>query len=223
MINSEFLLYDEYSRKLFRRVIKIIEHDARTSEFGKSKELVDSFSLNQLESKKHLIELMDKLELTKPDTTYGVMGCWFGSVLFPLLYTRKAKHIHGWDMDPYAIEIGKWLFNDMRRVSFWNQDVWLNQPQMFSACDVIVNTSCEHMPPMGDWPGWKNYSFKNNPTWVFQSNNMHGMQDHINTVNTLEEFEDQMHPMFDIIYSDEIDHPFEEGIKRFTIVGKLDK
>ena len=50
---------------------------------------------------------------------------------------------------------------------------------------------------------------------------MHGLRDHINTVNTLKEFEDQMHPMMEIIYSDEIDHPFEDGVKRFTIIGKM--
>lgn len=223
MINSEFLLNDEYSRKLFRRVINIIEIDARKNIWGKSKELVDSFSLNQCDSKKHLIELMDKYELTKPDQTYGIMGCWFGSILVPLLLSRDARKVYGWDMDKYAIELANELFKEIKRPEFFEADVWLNRLWHFNNCDVVINTSCEHMPPMKHWPGWKKYDFKNNPTFIFQSNNMHGLKDHINTVDTLEEFEDQMHPMFDIIYSDEIDHRFEEGVKRFTIIGKLDK
>lgn len=226
MIDSEFLLYDEYSRKLFRRVIEIIEYDMRKKRWSKSKELIDSFSLNQIDSKKHLIELMDEHGLTKPGTNYGIMGCWFGSILIPLLLKRDARRIYGWDMDPYAIEVAEKLFEEMPKPHFYAQDIWVEKPTNFGECDVIINTSCEHMPPIGEWAGWKSYfkkysSDQKNPTWIFQSNNMHGMKDHINTVDTLEEFEDQMHPMFDITYSDEIDHPFEEGVKRFTIMGKL--
>jgi hypothetical protein len=225
MINSEFLLNDEASRKLFRRVIEIIEEDARKNTWGKAKELISSFSLNQIDSKKHLIELMDKYGLTKPNQEYGIMGCWFGSIIVPLLLNRDAKRIYGWDMDQYAISLAEKLFKEMLKPRFFAQDVWLERPSFFEKCDVIINTSCEHMPPMRDWPGWKFY-FKNlsqtkNPTFIFQSNNMHGLRDHINTVNNLEEFEDQMHPMMEIIYSDEIDHPFEDGIKRFTIIGKM--
>ena len=226
MINSEFLLNDEGSRKLFRRVLEIVEMDSRKNIWGKAKELVDSFSLNQCDSKKHLLDLMDKYDISKPWQNYGIMGCWFGSIIVPLLINRDAKKIYGWDMDQYAIGLAKELFKEMERPEFYSQDVWVEKPEHFEDCDVIINTSCEHMPPMIDWPGWKSY-FKNftpeqkNPIWIFQSNNMHGLRDHINTVETLEEFEDQMHPMMDIMHADEIDHPFEEGIKRFTIIGKI--
>ena len=148
MINSEFLLNDEASRKLFRRVIEIIEMDARKNIWGKAKELISSFSLNQIDSKKHLIELMDKHELTKPWQQYGIMGCWFGSVLIPLLISRDAKNIYGWDMDKYALEVAKKLFDEMTRTHFFPQDIWLEKPAFFEECDVIINTSCEHMPPM---------------------------------------------------------------------------
>lgn len=226
-INSEFLLNDEGSRKLFRRVIEIIEEDARKNTWGKSKELIDSFSLNQIDSKKHLIELMDTYKLIKPWQHYGIMGCWFGSILVPLLINREAKKIYGWDMDKYAISLAEKLFQGMVKPEFFVQDVWLEKPSFFEKCDVIINTSCEHMPPIRYWPGWKQYfgnitSEKKNPTFIFQSNNMHGLRDHINTVDTLQEFKDQMHPMMDIIHSDEIEHPLEKGMKRFTIIGKMD-
>lgn len=225
-INSEFLLNDKGSRKLFRRVIEIIEKDARENVWGKSRELVDSFSLNQIDSKKHLIELMDQYELTKPWQHYGIMGCWFGSVLIPLLINKKAEKIYGWDMDKYAISLAEKLFEEMTKPQFFVQDVWLEKLSFFEKCDVIINTSCEHMPPMKHWPGWKYYfgsitSEKKNPTFIFQSNNMHGLRDHINTVDTLQEFENQMHPMMDIIHSDEIEHPLEKEMKRFTIIGKM--
>jgi len=226
MINSEFLLYDEPSRKLFRRIINIIEHDSRMHTWGKAKEIIDSFSLNQIDSKKHVIELMNSYDLLKPHQTYGIMGCWFGSVIVPLLMNQSPEKIYGWDMDKYAIGVAKELFKEMKLPEFYSQDIWVQQPENFKECDVIINTSCEHMPPMGDWPGWNGYfkdfsSDQKNPTWIFQSNNMHGMKDHINSVDSLEEFEDQMHPMFEIIHSDEIEHRFEDGLKRFTIIGKL--
>lgn len=227
MIDSEFLLTDNGSRKLFRRVIEIIELDARKNIWGKSKELIDSFSLNQCDSKKHLMDLMEQYDISKPWQNYGIMGCWFGSIIVPALINRNAKKIYGWDMDRYAIGLAKKLFEEMERPEFFVEDIWLQKPSFFEECDVIINTSCEHMPPMGDWPGWKYYfgnytTEKKNPTFIFQSNNMHGMKDHINTVDTLSDFKDQMHPMMDIIHADEIDHPFEEGIKRFTIIGKID-
>lgn len=221
-MKAEFLLDDEESRMFFRRIISAMEYDGR-NQLGKSKELLDSFSMNQIESKKHLMEVMEKCGIFDKDKKYGVMGCWFGSVLFPLLLQRGAYRIHGWDMDKHALKVAHYIFENTTRVNFYNQDVWMQNPVYIQDCDVIINTSCEHMPPMCDWPHWSSLICeKTNPIWVFQSNNMHNERDHINTVDTLEDFEAQMHPMFDIMYSDEVDHPFEPGIKRFTIIGKMD-
>jgi hypothetical protein len=69
---------------------------------------------------------------------------------------------------------------------------------------------------------YETISRKKNPTFIFQSNNMHGLRDHINTVNTLQEFRNQIHPIMNIIHSDEIEHPLEKGMKRFTIIEKID-
>lgn len=219
-MDIEHLLNNEESRMYFRRIINAMDYDAR-NDLGKSKEIIDSFSMNQIESKKHLIDVMEKAGIFESNKRYGVMGCWFGSIIFPLLLQRGGYKIHGWDMDPHALKIAHFIFENTVRVNLHEQDVWLERPRNFHECDVIINSSCEHMPPMCDWPFWKLVNSKHNPVWVFQSNNMHGERDHINTVDSLEEFENQMHPMFDIMYSDEMDHPFEEGMKRFTIVGQM--
>jgi len=84
----------------------------------------------------------------------------------------------------------------------------------FKAKSQIINSlvdSCEHMPPMKDWPHWKpNISF------AVTSNNMYGIEGHINCVDTIDDFAMQL-PLCDILLEDTIS---DSRGDRFLIIGK---
>ena len=65
----------------------------------------------------------------------------------------------------------------------------LNQ---YRTADLFINTSCEHMPSMKDWPLWDWILYKNNPYFAFTSNNMTDIEGHVNCINSIEEFEKQL-------------------------------
>ena len=57
--------------------------------------------------------------------------------------------------------------------------------------------------------------------YVFQSTNVTHDKDHLMCVDSTEDFENQMHPMLDIIWSGETDIEHINNGKRFMIVGRM--
>jgi hypothetical protein len=216
LMNADFLLYDLETRKYFRNVVDSFSY-IQKHQLGNHTQLIDSFSTNQCESKKWMIDTLDELGVLQEDKNYGVLGCWFGSVLFPALKKYNPKRIYGYDMDMYALEVGKHIFKGAGNISMKNVDVWTDFPPSLDLVDVIINTSCEHMPPMREWKWYG--KLKEDAVFVFQSNNMTEYEDHINCAESLEDFEDQMHSMMNILWSGEKPIDYHENAKRFMIVG----
>jgi hypothetical protein len=216
LMNVDFLLHDLETRQYFRRIVDSFSYIEK-HELGNQSQLIDSFSTNQCESKKWLINTLEELGVFQENQNYGVLACWFGSILIPALKKYEPKRIYGYDMDMYALEVGKHIFKGIKNISMKHVDVWTDFPPSLDLADIIINTSCEHMPPMKDWKWYGR--LKENAIFVFQSNNMTQYNDHINCVETLEEFEDQMHPMMNIIWSGEKPIDYHDNANRFMIVG----
>ena len=204
----------DYQLHYFKSILNCFKY-INDNEIGKTEEFINSFSYNQFKSKQWLIDEIVKLDLLKEDTKVTVLGCWFGTVLFPELLKRNVDMIYGYDMDTYAIDVSNKLFTNFNKVKFINQDIWIKKPRYIDETNLIINTSCEHMPSMKYWDYYRH------GTYVFQSTNVINEKDHINCVQNIQEFEDQMHPMLDILWSGQnsIDH-IKNG-KRFMIVGKI--
>lgn len=166
--------------------------------------ILDSISTNQIKSKIRLIELLNKFEYNN----VGVLGCWSLTILGLLL---EGKTITGYDIDAKALNIAKKLFP---QYTFKNKDVFKMSPNNVKSHDLIINTSCEHMPPMRNWQGWD--MVMPNAYFAFQSNNMFHVKDHTNCVETIDDFIMQMPNHITILKTDELQI---NEYTRFTIVG----
>lgn len=201
---------DTISLTTFQNVINELKENREYAQ-----DIMDSFSSNQFKSKKKLIELIhrhgqnNRLEIV-------IFGCWYGSILIPGMLENASK-ITGIDLDPAVLKIAKnRLFKGQKGIDFIQGDVFEKDLSRYHTCDLFVNTSCEHMRPMNEWPFWS-YA-KTGACFAFQSNNMYQINTHVNCVASIKEFKDQMPKNFRILEEHELD---EERGTRFTLVGKI--
>lgn len=183
-----------------------------------TKEILDTYSNHQIDSKIHLVEELCRLGIIRSDSNVFVMACWYCNVFVDLL-ADHVNHITGYDFDPTSIEIGKSL-NEHDNVTLDNTDVMKCKESRFDGADVIINTSCEHMQPMNTWRTFE--KLPSGTYFAFQSNNMFDIDTHINCVETIDDFIMQMPIDLEILFEDEIEVPgweYNNG-KRFTIIGK---
>ena len=206
--------------------------------------LLDSFSNNQLAAKTALINAVNNLNILDRDSTVVIWGAWYGSVLIPTL-VDKVKKITCIDLDEESLKIAKnKLFSNYTNVNYICDDVFKTYRDVYLDTNLIINTSCEHMPPMKEWPWFKYSSLAtdtvypkgyadNNPDrkkiyvspklsdncyFAFQSNNMFGIEGHINCVNSLEEFKEQMPERAEVLFEEEVE---DTRGTRYMLVGKF--
>jgi len=192
-------------------------------------DILDSFSDNQFKAKSLLVNNLDKLNLLNEDTEVVIWGCWYGSVLIPLLHDR-VKKITVVDLDDDAIKIGHHhFFGNYDKVSWITGDLFDVYRDTYNTCDVFINTSCEHMRPMNEWgvinPA-RGFSYKN-PWWgrvnpnahfAFTSNDMYDIAGHINCVNNIEGFKSQLPAGAKVLTEDSL---VDKRGTRFMLIGKL--
>jgi len=206
--------------KLLQNIItNLISSSMR--EVREDKALLDSYSPNQFLSKLNLINHIRSLNILNKDSEIVIFGSWYGSILIPAFYD-EVKKITCIDQDPKVISRAKHnLFKDLD-IDFIAGDVFEFRDQ-YKTVDLFINTSCEHMKPMREWGPAPTYK---NPWWdrvspayfAFQSNAMFDIPTHINCVNNIEEFKQQLPDRAEVLIEDEI--PDERGT-RFTLIGKI--
>lgn len=181
----------------------------------KAEDIFDSFSSNQFAAKNKLLEMVD--DIIDNDSVVVIFGCWYGSILVDRL-APKVKHIHAIDMNNETLNIGKSLFPHYDNVTWLDIDVFQHQKyDFYREARLIINTSCEHMPPMNQWEPWQWIAKRNRPYYAFQSNDIYGIEGHINCVDNIEQFEKQI-PKSMIIDTAEIE---DTRGTRFTIIGQI--
>ena len=205
-------------------------------------DILDSFSNNQYKAKSLLVNNLEKLNLLNKDTEVVIFGCWYGSVLIPLLHD-KVKKIICIDADEHAITIGdNRLFPTYDNVVWISADVFDKYRDIYDTADIFINTSCEHMRPMNLWgpigprsiwkehpfvPDWLEHKCYKIPWWsrvkptahfAFTSNDMYDIEGHINCVNTIEDFKVQLPPGSEVLKEDSL---ADERGTRFMLIGKL--
>lgn len=196
---------------LFKRVLKEIKNEP-----ARYLDIVDSFGDKQFQSKGKLLELIDKSNALVANSSVTIFGCWYGSILIPAL-APKVKKIIAIDLDDEVVRIGKnRFFKNFENVSWSTGDVFVKYRQDYSETTLFINTSCEHMPPMKEWPWWK--ELKDDAYFAFQSNNMDQIEGHINCVYSLDEFKSQLPDGVEVLFEDELDDG--RGI-RYTLIGKI--
>jgi len=198
----------------FKRIIKIL-HDC---DYNMCRDILDSYSYTQFESKVKVIEIILNSGILNKKTNVTIFGCWFGSILAAAL-SNEVKSINGYDMNEEVIRIAKKLFIDYKNINFHKVDIFKKYKTEYSESNLIINTSCEHMPSIKEWPYW--HKIKKNTYVLFQSHNLKDINGHINCVQTMEEFINQMPKFLKIIHSEIIEEKLRNphGGKRFTLFG----
>jgi len=200
---------------LFKRVIRAIKN---SKEVGPNvgADIIDSFSNNQFASKIKLLDRIDRLDILDSDSEVVIFGCWFGSILIPAL-SNKVKKITGIDLDEMAIKVAKYgLFLNYKNVFFTTGDVFSEDQERHRDAKLFINTSCEHMPPMKEWPFWAELNA--DAYFAFQSNNMDWIEGHVNCVHSLEEFKNQLPENSEVLVEEEID---DSRGTRYMLIGKI--
>jgi len=191
--------------KLFKNMMK---------EVRDNKDFLDSVSPNQFKSKEMLIKMVEDLQLIDQNSEIVIFGGWYGSILIPAFnYVDKITLI---DKDPKVISIAKHrIFDHLKNVDFISKDVfdWAPDSKRIKTCNLIINTSCEHMRPM------KELQLDTKSYFAFQSNNMRSIEGHINCVSSLDEFIKQLPDNAKVLDKGIIED--SRGI-RFTLVGKYE-
>ena len=179
-------------------------------------DIIDSFSKNQFTEKIKLIEHIENLNILNEDSEVIIFGSWYGSIFIPAL-APKVKRVTCIDLNDQVLKIAKnKLFQDYKNIDYIAADVFAKDRERYWSTKLFINTSCEHMPPMKEWPFWSSTS--KDAHFAFMSNNMDYIEGHINCVNSIEEFKNQLPNNFKVLFEDEIVE--ERGIK-YLVVGKI--
>jgi hypothetical protein len=179
-------------------------------------DIIDSFSENQFAEKIKLIEHIENLNILNEASEVIIFGSWYGSIFIPVL-SPKVKRVTCIDLNDQVLKIAKnRLFQDYKNVEFIVGDIFSKDLSRYHTTTLFINTSCEHMPPMKEWPFWINVS--KDAHFAFMSNNMDYIEGHVNCVNSVEEFKNQLPNNFKVLFEDEIVE--ERGIK-YLVVGKI--
>ena len=224
---------------LLRNVLTVIKEKPELTN-----DIIDSFSDNQFASKYALINAVDNLKFLDKESTVVIWGSWYGSILIPTL-TNKVKEIISIDLDETPLQIAKnRLFTNYKNIQYVCDNIFKTYRDVYLNSNLIINTSCEHMPPMKEWE-WFRFSsmetdtvhprgyaddkphrkkvyespkLSSNCYFAFQSNNMFGIEGHVNCVNSLQEFKNQMPERAEILFEEEVE---DTRGTRYMLVGKL--
>lgn len=184
------------------------------AEARNNKDLLDSVSPNQYRSKEVLIKHVESLQLIGQNSEIVIFGGWYGTILIPAFkYVDRITLI---DKDKDVIGVAKnRLFDHYKNVDFISKDVfdWAPDSKRIKTCNLIINTSCEHMPSM------KKLELDTKSYFAYQSNNMYDIEGHINCVSSIEEFKWQLPDNAKVMVEDKIT---DERGTRFLLIGKYE-
>lgn len=215
---------------LLNSILKTAKHNQDLRD-----DILDSYSANQFASKGALLDAVNSLSILDENSTVFIWGCWYGSILIPSL-ADKVKKIVALDLDDKVIQIGKKFFGHYDNVEFQRADIFEKYFNLYNDANLIINTSCEHMPAMQEWKwfgpgaiaedtfkglkgeGFGSPKLSSDCYFAFQSNNMFGIEGHINCVNSIDEFKDQMPNRAKILYEEEVE---DTRGTRYMLVGKF--
>jgi len=191
----------------------------------------DCFSRGQLQSKLWLVEELKKQKVDL-GTVYLCAG-WYATLATMLFESgMKVDKIRSFDIDPTCVDIAEtfnkpwfvdsWRFKsvtkDIMHITYdehWWES-WSNANNRMSKPildkpDTIINTSCEHIQNFSDWYA----KIPDGKLVVLQNNDYFDIDDHVNCVNSLQEFE-AMTTMRKVLYNGKRDLP---KYTRFMRIG----
>ena len=143
-----------------------------------SKKALWSISPDQIECKNWLVEELLNIPFEKP--IVQLYGGWFGFPLIDLLKEHiELSKVENIDLDPYALKkFRKYCFLKNKKYVSTLGNIQEIKTQYHESADLVINTSCEHMP---DLPMLiENKKYKKSCIFALQSNNMYHLEEHTN-------------------------------------------
>jgi hypothetical protein len=191
----------------------------------------DCFSRGQLQSKLWLVKELEDCKINL-GTVFLCAG-WYATLATMLFESNiKVDKVRSFDIDPSCVNIAE-VFNKSWFVNQWQfksitQDImdidynthtwhyWSNANNRMSypvtdSPDTIINTSCEHIANFDEWYA----KVPNGKLVVLQSNNYYEVDEHVNCVDSIEEFAVKA-PMNNILYSGDLEL---DKYTRFMLIG----
>jgi len=192
--------------------------------------LHDAFTQGQLRSKLWLLKHLRDMNLG----TVFICAGWYGTLARAMFENERIHFdkIRSFDIDPKCAEVAdminkqwnkedwkfKALHSDILDVNyikhswtFWSTKNDRESYPLTDSPNTIINTSCEHIKNFTDWfnliPAGK--------LVALQSNNYFEIDDHVNCVNSLDEFKQQA-LLSNIIYEGELEL---EKYTRYMLIG----
>jgi len=154
---------------------------------------LDCFNQNQFDCKMWLIDSLNQYPYhfkmkTKNSIDIAILGGWYGlmaKLVSDNFTIKPIRNIYSYDFDPYAGQVGRILFPSIEFVENDIKDLNLTE-KSFS---IVINTSCEHMEQ--EIIEGSIASSPQNTLFVLQSNNYTEVAQHVNCVDSLEDFVNQ--------------------------------
>jgi hypothetical protein len=154
-------------------------HDTISKGYN-AKQALWSISPDQIKCKTWLVKELLNIPFEKP--VVQLYGGWFGFPLIDFLERHfKLSKVENIDIDPIAIYAFK-MFRKYKKLSrskyIKNANSIIDYTELDKETDLVINTSCEHMP---DLPILiKNKKYKKTCVFALQSNNMYHLEEHTN-------------------------------------------
>jgi len=139
-----------------------------------------------------------------------VAAGWLGLTSYLLRKEFPDNTIVNSDIDPGCKIMGEYLFNEYN-INFETRDTTLNVPD----CKVYINTSIEHIEQKYVEHIYR--SLNKGTIVAVQSNNYYSVDDHVNCVDSLEEFVIKT-PLSNINYSGTMSF---ENHDRYMVIGVI--
>lgn len=192
----------------------------------------DALSKFQIQSKRWLVHEVAEHVGIRFDQVY-VLGGWLGFLPF-LMFSEgfRINQLFNLDTDESVLVPSEYVnheFNEVYPTYFArNMDAYtlnyeddkilvnVDNPTgdtITANPDLIINTICEHLPDYGKWIS----RIPHGKTVVLQSNNMFGIDDHVNCVSSLDEFVAECN-LSEIKFAGTLD--LGDTWKRFMIIGE---
>lgn len=199
-------------------------------------DISDALSKGQVDSKIWLVEELSKIK-TDFKMIYLLAG-WFGQLTWMFDNNIYYEKLRVFDIDAEACRISDQIINvssienykvKSAEVDLTNMD-WLYRTGCEyklknyttntdiiekSIPDLIINTSAEHFHERW-YHKFVNRPLPTDPLFVIQSNNLHNIQDHINSIHSIDEMKIKF-PMSRIEYEGELQL---QGYKRYMLIGR---
>lgn len=180
---------------------------------------LDAFSDGQMGSKLWLCEQIEKIYANQKLNLW-ILGSWYGTLAFMLL-NRGRVHIQSVqlvDIDAQALQISKYILNHWEiaglPIRFIHEDI-AQLEDLIPAGDLVINTSCEHMP----YASWLD-RLSPGTQFLAQTTDMKHVE-HTNKSPDLNHFIDQLGPLNQIIYRGQKDFAYPNfRFSRFMVIAQ---